>query len=63
MRKAKARKEKYDAEQSIQKQDIKAEELHECGYNVQRDPGTKLVTEQGEEQVKTVKRKKVLDFG
>ena len=44
MRRAKARKEKYEAEQSIQKQDIKAEELHECGYNVQRDPGMKLVT-------------------
>ena len=50
-------------EQKIKKQAIKAEELHELSFNVQRDPGLKLTTEEGEEEIQTVKRKKVLDFG
>ena len=42
---------------------IAEEDLHKYVYNVQYEPGVKIVTEEGQEEVHTIKRKKKLDFG
>ena len=42
---------------------IAEEDLHNYVYNVAYEPGVKIVTETGKEEVQQIKRKKKLDFG
>ena len=57
-----SRKLKFEQEQNIEKLKIQQEELSDLAFNVVKDPKTMIITEEGQEEITTVKRKKTLKY-
>jgi len=41
---------------------IKEEDLNEYAFNVVKDPKYQIITNEGEEEIRTIKKKKVLKY-
>ena len=57
------RKKKYEEEQILKKKEVAEDKLHEFAFNLPKDPGTKIITESGQEEVQQIRKRKKLDFG